>query len=153
MHEYQNRMIVSCSMTITVFRFNHLSFLERINVSVCDIYSVLFIYSVPVLWWHKVHWGPSGELRLCPNHLPQKSHQKLHPVETCPGKSLQTSHCRREVSCFDIFVGSANSSVVRAPGSSSTPGRSGEGIFVSRVSFLCWLIYLSIPHPCYCSST
>ena len=34
MHEYQNRMTVSCSMTITVFKFNHLSFSGK-NKRVC----------------------------------------------------------------------------------------------------------------------
>ena len=35
----------------------------------------------------------------------------------------------------------------------SNPGRSGGRIVFSRVNFLCWLILVSIPSPCYCSST
>ena len=31
--------------------------------------------------------------------------------------------------------------------------RSGGRIFFSRVNFLCWLISVSVPLPCYCSST
>ena len=35
----------------------------------------------------------------------------------------------------------------------SNPCWSGGRIFFSRIDFLCWLISVSIPPPCYCSST
>ena len=67
----------------------------------------------------------------------------------CPHEGHEVSHSQHGVGIAQWLERRTSDRKVAG----SNPCRSGGRIFFSRVNFLCWLISVSVPPPCYRSST